>query len=39
MDVASEMDSVEMAHFSLKHARFEEANVLYRLLATGLSNA
>ncbi|KIL55272.1 hypothetical protein M378DRAFT_91110 [Amanita muscaria Koide BX008] len=33
VDPTSDVDSAEMAHFSLRHARFEEANVLYRTLA------
>jgi len=28
-------DTAEMAHFTLRNSRFEEANALYRLLATG----
>ncbi|KAJ7639901.1 hypothetical protein B0H17DRAFT_1216761 [Mycena rosella] len=35
IDPASADDSAAMAHFSLRHARFEEANVLYRVLAGG----
>ncbi|KAM6491074.1 hypothetical protein JOM56_013313 [Amanita muscaria] len=34
VDPTSDVDSAEMAHFSLRHARFEEANVLYRALAS-----
>ncbi|KAF8627554.1 hypothetical protein AX15_004374 [Amanita polypyramis BW_CC] len=35
VDPTSDIDSAEMAHFSLRHARFEEANMLYRVLASG----
>ncbi|KAJ7455020.1 hypothetical protein B0H11DRAFT_2068779 [Mycena galericulata] len=35
VDAASDADSAAMAHFSLRWARFEEANALYRLLAAG----
>ncbi|KAJ7085153.1 hypothetical protein B0H15DRAFT_378887 [Mycena belliarum] len=35
VDPASDADSAAMAHFSLRHARFEEANALYRALALG----
>jgi len=35
VDPSSDTDSVEMAHFSLSHARLEEANNLYRVLALG----
>jgi hypothetical protein len=34
IDPTSDVDSAEMAHFSLRHARFEEANALYRTLAS-----
>ncbi|OSD03750.1 hypothetical protein PYCCODRAFT_1451490 [Trametes coccinea BRFM310] len=34
VDPASDADSAEMAHFTLRNARFEEANALYRLLAS-----
>lgn len=30
-----DVDSAEMAHFTLRNSRFEEANTLYRLLAAG----
>ncbi|KAJ7118264.1 hypothetical protein C8R44DRAFT_878879 [Mycena epipterygia] len=33
VDPASDADSAAMANFSLRHARFEEANALYRVLA------
>jgi hypothetical protein len=35
VDPSSDTDSAEMAHFSLRNARFEEANALYRVLAMG----
>ncbi|KAJ7749075.1 hypothetical protein DFH07DRAFT_869285 [Mycena maculata] len=35
VDPASDADSAAMAHFSLRHARFEEANALYRVLVGG----
>ncbi|KAI0632790.1 hypothetical protein C8Q77DRAFT_1119739 [Trametes polyzona] len=35
VDPASDADSAEMAHFTLRNARFEEANALYRILASG----
>lgn len=35
VDPTSDVDSAEMAHFSLRHARFEEAKALYRVLAAG----
>ncbi|KAF9814630.1 hypothetical protein IEO21_04993 [Rhodonia placenta] len=35
VDPASDADSAEMAHFTLRNARFEEANALYRVLAMG----
>ncbi|KAI0742624.1 hypothetical protein C8Q80DRAFT_1108429 [Daedaleopsis nitida] len=34
-DPASDADSAEMAHFTLRNSRFEEANALYRVLAMG----
>ncbi|KAF8153883.1 hypothetical protein B0H34DRAFT_69600 [Crassisporium funariophilum] len=34
VDPSSDADSTEMAHFSLRQARFEEANALYRVIAT-----
>jgi hypothetical protein len=34
VDPTCDADSTEMAHFSLRNARFEEANSLYRLIAT-----
>ncbi|KAF9477424.1 hypothetical protein BDN70DRAFT_907256 [Pholiota conissans] len=34
VDPTSDADSTEMAHFSLRNSRFEEANVLYRVIAT-----
>ncbi|KAK0219117.1 hypothetical protein IW262DRAFT_1448944 [Armillaria fumosa] len=37
VDAALDADTAEMAHFSLRHSRFEEANHLYRILATGRS--
>ncbi|KAG5721035.1 hypothetical protein E4T56_gene17955 [Termitomyces sp. T112] len=33
VDAASDADTTEMAHFSLRNARLEEANTLYRVLA------
>lgn len=33
VDPASDADSTEMAHFTLRNSRFEEANALYRALA------
>ncbi|KAH9915307.1 uncharacterized protein B0H18DRAFT_886034 [Fomitopsis serialis] len=35
IDPASDADSAEMAHFTLRNARFEEAQSLYRVLVTG----
>ncbi|EGO28769.1 hypothetical protein SERLADRAFT_380864 [Serpula lacrymans var. lacrymans S7.9] len=35
VDASSDADSTEMAHFTLRNARFEEANALYRILAIG----
>jgi hypothetical protein len=35
VDPSSDADSAEMAHFSLRNSRFEEANALYRVLAMG----
>ncbi|KII83802.1 hypothetical protein PLICRDRAFT_118985 [Plicaturopsis crispa FD-325 SS-3] len=35
VDPTSDADSAEMAHFSLRNARFEEANALYRIFAQG----
>ncbi|RPD76948.1 hypothetical protein L226DRAFT_551804 [Lentinus tigrinus ALCF2SS1-7] len=35
VDPASDADSAEMAHFTLRNSRFEEANSLYRILAMG----
>jgi len=35
VDPSSDTDSTEMMHFSLRHSRFEDANALYRGLATG----
>ncbi|KAI0752102.1 hypothetical protein C8Q74DRAFT_1211665 [Fomes fomentarius] len=35
VDPASDADSAEMAHFTLRNSRFEEANALYRVLAMG----
>ncbi|KAJ7589456.1 hypothetical protein C8J56DRAFT_938641 [Mycena floridula] len=35
VDPAVDADTAEMAHFSLQHARFEEANAVYRALALG----
>ncbi|KAI8972541.1 hypothetical protein BD414DRAFT_448329, partial [Trametes punicea] len=34
VDPASDADSAEMAHFTLRNSRFEEANALYRVLAS-----
>ncbi|KAF9528771.1 hypothetical protein CPB83DRAFT_766200 [Crepidotus variabilis] len=34
VDPTCDADSTEIAHFSLRNARFEEANALYRLIAT-----
>ncbi|PPQ78568.1 hypothetical protein CVT25_011779 [Psilocybe cyanescens] len=34
VDPTADADSTEMAHFSLRNARFEEANTLYRVIAT-----
>ncbi|KAJ7773073.1 hypothetical protein B0H16DRAFT_1713979 [Mycena metata] len=34
-DATSDADSAAMAHFSLRHARFGEANMLYRMLVSG----
>jgi hypothetical protein len=34
VDPTCDADSTEMAHFSLRNARFEEANTLYRIIAT-----
>ncbi|KAJ7158915.1 hypothetical protein C8R46DRAFT_1110759 [Mycena filopes] len=34
-DATSDVDSAAMAHFSLRHARFGEANMLYRMLVGG----
>ncbi|KAF8963240.1 hypothetical protein BDZ97DRAFT_1039592 [Flammula alnicola] len=34
VDPTSDADSTEMAHFSLRNAKFEEANMLYRVIAT-----
>ncbi|KAI0776723.1 hypothetical protein BD413DRAFT_522196 [Trametes elegans] len=34
VDPASDADSAEMAHFTLRNARFEDANALYRVLAS-----
>ncbi|KAH9476626.1 hypothetical protein JR316_0010539 [Psilocybe cubensis] len=34
VDPTADADSTEMAHFSLRNARFEEANNLYRVIAT-----
>ncbi|KIY49163.1 hypothetical protein FISHEDRAFT_58464 [Fistulina hepatica ATCC 64428] len=33
VDPSSEIESAEMMHFSLQHARYEESNALYRVLA------
>ncbi|KAI0070254.1 hypothetical protein K474DRAFT_1609025 [Panus rudis PR-1116 ss-1] len=35
IDPSSDADSTEMAHFTLRNSRFEEANSLYRVLAMG----
>ncbi|KAM5538820.1 hypothetical protein V8D89_007542 [Ganoderma adspersum] len=35
VDPASDADSAEMAHFTLRNSRFEEANALYRVLVMG----
>jgi hypothetical protein len=35
LDPSSDADSVEMAHFALRNARFEEANALYRAIVMG----
>ncbi|KAI6030120.1 hypothetical protein EDC04DRAFT_2869041 [Pisolithus marmoratus] len=35
VDTTSDADTTEMVHFTLRNARFEEANTLYRALATG----
>lgn len=35
VDPARDDDTAEMAHFSLRNSRFEDANALYRVLATG----
>ncbi|KZT05250.1 uncharacterized protein LAESUDRAFT_737602 [Laetiporus sulphureus 93-53] len=35
VDPASDIDSAEIMHFTLRNSRFEEANALYRVLATG----
>ncbi|KAF9234470.1 hypothetical protein BU15DRAFT_52581 [Melanogaster broomeanus] len=35
LDTESDADATEMVHFTLRHSRFEEANALYRVLATG----
>ena len=34
VDPTSDAAATEMAHFSLHHSRYEDANALYRLLAT-----
>ncbi|KAF9552091.1 hypothetical protein CPC08DRAFT_304654 [Agrocybe pediades] len=34
VDPVADADATEMAHFSLRNARFEEANALYRLIVT-----
>jgi len=34
VDAASDADSTEIAHFALRNSRFEEANALYRSLAS-----
>ncbi|KAI0290738.1 hypothetical protein B0F90DRAFT_1854817 [Multifurca ochricompacta] len=34
VDPASDADSAEIAHFALRNSRFEEANALYRVLAS-----
>ena len=33
VDPASDADTAEMVHFTLRYARFEDANALYRFLA------
>ena len=33
--MGSDADTAEMAHFTLRNSRFEEANLLYRLMAVG----
>lgn len=35
IDPASDADATEMAHFTLRNSRFEDANALYRVLANG----
>ncbi|KAI5119255.1 hypothetical protein M0805_007258 [Coniferiporia weirii] len=35
VDPSSDTDSVEMAHFALEHAQYEDANALYRVLVMG----
>ncbi|KAF8891036.1 hypothetical protein BD779DRAFT_1437974 [Infundibulicybe gibba] len=35
VDTNTDADSAEMAHFSLRHSRFEDANALYRTIAMG----
>jgi len=35
VDAASDADSAEIAHFALRNSRFEDANALYRVLASG----
>lgn len=35
VDTTSDADTTEMVHFTLHNARFEEANALYRILASG----
>jgi len=35
VDPASDADSAEMAHFTLRNSRFEEANALYRVFVMG----
>ncbi|KAH0834233.1 hypothetical protein J3R83DRAFT_11550 [Lanmaoa asiatica] len=35
VDMGLDADTAEMAHFTLRNSRFEEANMLYRLLAAG----
>ncbi|KAI0656232.1 hypothetical protein C8Q70DRAFT_1046875 [Cubamyces menziesii] len=37
VDPASDADSAEMAHFTLRNSHFEEANALYRILASASS--
>jgi CCR4-NOT transcription complex subunit 11 len=32
---SDEIDTTEMAHFTLRNSRFEDANALYRILVTG----